>query len=254
MPCWQMIVVVTLLATGLVVPTNSSELVPLPQPAPAPKDNPTTPSKVKLGKMLFFDSRLSGNNDMNCATCHMPDKAFADGLRASTGAGDRLLQRNTQTCLNVGFFDSFFWDGRAGSLEEQALVPITSPVEMNQDLDDLETELAAIPGYVSEFEKVFGTRPNRDGIAKALAAFQRTLISGPSPFDRFLRGEKDALSKDARAGLELFRGEAGCIDCHNGPLLSDGQFYRLGISITDQGRAITVFLRPRLFSGKILGL
>ena len=229
--------IATLVAATVVAPARADELVPLPRTAPAPKDNATTPAKVELGKMLFFDPRLSGNNEMSCATCHLPDKAFGDGLRVSPGAGGRPLERNTQTCLNVGFFDSLFWDGRADSLEEQALVPITSPVEMNQDLDELENELSAIPGYVRAFENSFGTKPNRDGIAKALAAFQRTLVSGPAPFDRFLRGETDALSDDARAGLELFRGEAGCADCHNGPLLSDGQFYRLGVSITDQGRA-----------------
>ena len=108
---------------------------------------------------------------------------------------------------------------------------------MNQPLNDLEVELAQIPGYVVEFKSVFGTKPNRDGIAKALAAFQRTLVTGPSPFDRFLMGEKSALSADAKAGLELFRGVAGCIECHNGPLLSDGKYYRLGVSYRDEGRA-----------------
>jgi cytochrome c peroxidase len=217
--------------------SGSSELVPLPREVVAPKSNLTTPAKVRLGKMLFFDPRLSGNNKMSCATCHMPDKAFGDGLATSPGANDKPLKRNTQTCLNVGFFKSFFWDGRAGSLEEQALAPIQSPVEMNQGLDELEAELNAVPGYVVEFENVFGSKPNRDGIAKALAAFQRTLVTGLSPFDRFLAGEKDALSRDAKAGFELFQGEAGCIECHNGPLLSDGKFYRLGVAYNDEGRA-----------------
>ena len=108
---------------------------------------------------------------------------------------------------------------------------------MNQNLDDLEAELSAVPGYVTEFEKVFGTKPNRSGIAKALAAFQRTLVTKPSPFDRFLAGDKDALSDDAKKGLELFQGEAGCIRCHNGPLLSDGKFYRVGVLSKDEGRA-----------------
>ena len=218
-------------------PKEDSDLVPLPEKVTAPKDNPTTPAKVELGKKLFFDLRLSGDNKMSCATCHMPEKAYGDGLALSPGAGGKPLGRNTQTCLNVGFFKTFFWDGRAASLEEQALGPIQSTVEMNQNLDDLEAELAALPGYVTEFKEVFGSKPNRDGIAKALAAFQRTLVTGPSPFDRFLAGEKDALSADAKRGLELFRGEAGCIECHSGPLLSDGKFYRLGVSFKDTGRA-----------------
>ena len=214
-----------------------AELVPLPRTVVAPKDNPTTPAKVELGKMLFFDPRLSGDNKISCATCHMPDKAYGDGLARSPGVGGELTERNTQTCLNVGFFKTFFWDGRAASLEEQALVPIQSSVEMNQNLDDLEAELTAIAGYVTRFNEVFGSKPDRDGIAKALAAFQRTLVTEPSPFDRFLSGAEDALSDDAKRGLELFRGEAGCIECHNGPLLSDGKFYRLGASYKDEGRA-----------------
>ncbi len=215
----------------------SQKLIPLPQTAPAPKDNPTTPAKVELGKMLFFDPRLSGDNKMSCATCHIPEKAYGDGLARSPGAGGKPLPRNTPTCLNVGFFNRFFWDGRADSLEEQALGPIQSPAEMNQNLDELETELAAIPGYAAEFKKVFGARPNRSGVAQALAAFQRTLVTAPSPFDRYLAGDKDALSEDAKRGLELFQGEAGCVRCHNGPLLSDGKFYRLGESFQDEGRA-----------------
>ena len=217
--------------------TTDSELVPLPRQIKAPKANPTTPMKVELGKKLFFDPRLSGDNRMSCATCHIPGKAYGDGLALSPGAGSKPLERNTQTCLNVGFFKSFFWDGRARSLEEQALCPIESKGEMNQDLDELEAELATIPGYVTEFEEVFGTKPNRYGIAKSLAAFQRTLVTESSPFDRFLAGDKDALSAEAKRGLELFRGDAGCIECHNGPLLSDGKFYRLGVSFKDEGRA-----------------
>lgn len=174
---------------------------------------------------------------MSCATCHIPSKAFADGLARSPGTDGKPLERHTPTCLNVGFFETFFWDGRAGSLEEQALGPIESKVEMNQDLDELERELLAIEGYVAEFKKVFDAKPNRHDMAKALAAFQRTLLTGPSPLDRYLRGDEEALSSDAKRGLEVFRDEAGCIDCHNGPLLSDGKFYRLGVSHRDQGRA-----------------
>lgn len=216
---------------------ESDELAPLPRIAPAPEDNSTTPEKAELGKMLFFDPRLSGNNKISCATCHIPHKAYGDGLARSPGVDGKPLTRNTPTCLNVGFYRTLFWDGKATSLEEQSLIPIQSTEEMNQALDELEVELTAIPGYVAKFQKVFGTKPNRDGIAKALAAFQRTLVTEPSPFDRYLAGEKDALSKDAQEGFELFQGGAGCIDCHNGPLLSDGKFYRLGVSFKDEGRA-----------------
>lgn len=213
-----------------------AKLTPLPAEAPAPKTNPTTAAKVHLGRRLFFDTRLSGDNKMSCATCHLPEKAFADGRARSPGAGGKLLTRHTQSVLNVGFFDSYFWDGRAKTLEQQALAPITSPEEMNQDLDALEKELADDPRYVREFQEVFGKPVGRRELAQALAAFQRTLITRNSPFDRFLAGDAKALSESARRGYELFVGEAGCIECHNGPMLSDGKFYRLGIGRTDRGR------------------
>jgi cytochrome c peroxidase len=214
---------------------NPKALVPLPPTAPASKDNPTTPQKVLLGKQLFFDPRLSGDNSMSCATCHLPDKAFGDGLARAKGHGDKTLARNTQTLLNVGFYERYFWDGRARTLEEQALGPIQSPDEMNQDLSELEKELNGVPGYVEQFRKNFGTCVTRDGIAKSLAAFQRTLVTKPSPFDRYLAGDDSALSAEAKEGLELFEGSAGCVRCHQGPLLSDGKYYRLGVSSNDDG-------------------
>jgi cytochrome c peroxidase len=217
---------------------NPKPLAPLPRTAPDPKDNPTTPEKVALGKQLFFDPRLSGDNRMSCATCHLPDKAFGDGLARAKGHGEKTLTRNTQTVLNAGFYERYFWDGRAKSLEEQALGPIKSPDEMHQDLTELEKELNSVPGYVEQFHNIFNTKVTRDGIAKALAAFQRTLVTKPSPFDRYLVGDKTALTTEAKQGLELFEGSAGCIRCHQGPLLSDSKFYRLGISSLDEGLAV----------------
>jgi cytochrome c peroxidase len=202
----------------------------LPDVVPAPKDNPTTPEKVALGKLLFFDPRLSGNNQISCATCHQPDKALGDGSSLGKGASGNTLARNTPSLLNVGFNSTFFWDGRAKSLEEQALLPIQAADEMNQDLGELEQELNAIPGYVERFKSAFGTKVTRKGIAEALAAFERTLVTHRSPYDRYLRGEKDALSQEAKRGMELFFGSAGCARCHQGPLLTDQKFYRLGFS------------------------
>ena len=216
---------------------TTKRLAPLPVLVPAPAENRTTPERVALGKMLFFDPRLSGDNRLSCASCHRPDKAFGDGQVFSTGAGGKPLTRNTPSCLNVGYYGNLFWDGRAATLEQQALAPLLSAAEMNQPLAELEIELTRVPGYVTAFQKAFNRPPDRQGVAQALAAFQRTLVTGPSPFVRFLKGDKAALSADAKAGFELFRGEAGCIQCHHGPLLSDGKFYRLGISFHDPGRA-----------------
>ena len=209
----------------------------LPAMVPAPDDNPTTPAKVELGRQLFFDVRLSGNNQMSCASCHLPDKSFADGQPQSQGHAGRKLSRNTPSLLNVAFLPRYFWDGRVTSLEEQALGPIQSPAEMNQGLNELEVELRAIPGYVTQFSEVFDAEITRVQIGQALAAFQRTLVSKPAPFDRFLAGEQDAISAAARRGMELFQGDAGCVRCHRGPLLSDGEFYRLGLAGEDAGLA-----------------
>lgn len=215
-------------------------LAPLPDRVPAPADNPTTPEKIALGKQLFFDPRLSGDNTMSCATCHLPDKALADGRPRAVGRDGKVLARNVPSLWNVGFYDRYFWDGRAESLEQQALGPIQSPDEMNQNLDKLERELAAVPGYVEQFQHVFGTGTARESIAQALAAFQRSLVTPDAPIDRYLKGDRDALSAEALEGLELFTGEAGCAECHRGPLLSDGKFHRLGIGSHDEGRgAIT---------------
>lgn len=219
-------------------PSATKRLVPLPRVAPAPADNPTTPEKIVLGKQLFFDPRLSGGNTLSCAGCHQPQRAFGDGVDWNKGETGITLVRNTQSCLNVGFFTSFFWDGRAASLEEQALGPIESEIEMNQNVDELARELSDVPEYAAQFQKIFGEKPSRATIGKALAAYQRSLIPGPSPVDRYLAGDEKALSKSAKLGLELFTGAARCSECHNGPLLSDGKFYRMGITEEDLGRAV----------------
>lgn len=217
-------------------PEKPTPLGPLPATVPTPEGNDTTPTRVELGRLLFFDKRLSGNNTQSCATCHDPQQGWTEAVARTKGSTGEKLPRNTPTVLNSGFLASLFWDGRAQSLEEQALGPLTAPDEMNQDLAELERELAAIAGYRTRFQQAYGTAPTRESIARALAAFQRTLVTGPAPFDRFLAGETDALSEGARRGYELFIGEAGCARCHAGPLLSDGKFHRLGVSFRDVGR------------------
>ncbi len=211
--------------------------VPLPKAVPEPKETPTTAAKVELGKLLFFDPRLSGDNSISCATCHLPDKGFGDGKETSPGFGGAELTRNTPGLWNIGFVSNYFWDGRAKSLEEQALGPIESPVEMNQNIEELEQELAAVSAYHQQFQLAFGTGVTRAGIAQALAAFQRTLLTGPSPYDRYLAGDEQALTDEQKLGMELFFGDADCVRCHNGVLLTDEKFYRVGVSFSDQGRA-----------------
>jgi cytochrome c peroxidase len=239
---WHPIIPLALFAltpiAGIVLSEDSTEppaLAALTEEVPAPADNPATPQKVRLGKQLFFDPRLSGDNTMSCATCHLPEKAFVDGRARGKGRDGKELTRNVPSLLNAGLYPSYFWDGRAKSLEEQALAPIESPDEMNQDLDELERELNAVPGYMAQFERAFGTKVTRRSIAKALAAFQRTLVSRNSPFDRYLGGDEDALSSEAQDGMRLFV-EADCVRCHKGPHLSDGKFYRLGAEFKDKGR------------------
>lgn len=245
-----LLLIVVLFNIGLVIEAGSRLTIspnqnhlpplPLPQVAPSPEDNPTTAEKVALGKQLFFDPRLSGDNTLSCASCHLPEKAFADGLPKARGAGGKQLSRNTPSLLNTGFYASYFWDGRARSLEEQAFIPLQSPDEMNQNLDELEKELNAIPGYVAQFRNIFAAPATKDAIAKALAAFERTLVSRNSPFDRYLAGDKSAISEEAQLGWELFKSEGSCIRCHTGANFSDSKFYRLGTTFTDKGRgAIT---------------
>ncbi|MCE5313292.1 MAG: cytochrome-c peroxidase [Nitrospiraceae bacterium] len=196
---------------------------------PTPAENPQTPEKIELGKKLFFDRRLSGDGTMSCATCHVPEQAFTDGLEISMSYPTTKNWRNTPTLLNVAFYKSFFFDGRAATLEEQALFPVMSAFEMNKNLDYLEEHLKSVPAYVAEFKKVFGGEITKPRIAMALAAFQRSLVSMNAPLDKFLKGDKNALSPDAKKGYELFTGKAGCIRCHNGVLLSDSIFHGLNV-------------------------
>jgi cytochrome c peroxidase len=196
---------------------------------PIPESNPQTPDKIELGKKLFFDRRLSGDGTMSCATCHDPEKAFTDGLDISLSYPTTRNWRNAPTIINVAFFKYLFHDGRATTLEDQALFPIMSAFEMNQNLDFLEEELRSVPEYVEEFNRVFGGEITRERVAMALAAFEREIISVDSPFDRHLLGQQQALSEEASRGLKIFSGKGRCTECHYGVNLSDDKFHRLGV-------------------------
>ena len=169
-----------------------------------PAANPQTPEKIELGKKLFFDRRLSGDGTMSCSTCHDPEKGFSDDLAISLSYPTTRNWRNSPTLINVGFQKFLFHDGRAHTLEEQALFPMMSAFEMNQNLDFVEEEIRSVPEYVEAFRKVFGGEVSRERMAMALAAFQRTLVSVNSPLDRFLNGDRKALSREAQNGIRPF--------------------------------------------------
>lgn len=221
---------------------RKSLLASRPSPT-APEDNPTTEGRVALGQKLFFDARLSAHGKMSCATCHRPEQAFAHPeAMAPAGANGQRNPRNVPSLLNVGYRAKLFLDGRAASLEEQALHPIQHPAEMGMDLEALVRRLAAMPEYAEEFRREFGGPVTAAHLTKALAAYERTLLSKDTPFDRFSRGDEKALSASARRGFILFRDKASCITCHSGPDFTDGAIRNIGVgwdgkAFKDPGRA-----------------
>lgn len=219
------------------------EFPPLNQPA----DNPTSPEKAALGRLLFFDPILSADNNIACATCHHPDYGFADGLPQAIGRGGEgvgpqrqggaQLARNTPGLWNVGYASILFWDGREESLEEQSLVPLTHRDEMGaEDTDALLAELSQIPEYVQLFDDAFDDGVTLQNVQRALAAFQRTLISDDSPFDRYAAGNVNALTPQQRRGLALFRsGATRCFECHSAPTFSSVSLRVIGVPDDDPG-------------------
>jgi cytochrome c peroxidase len=201
-------------------------------PIPWPEDNPYTAGKVALGKWLFFDKRLSSDGSVACATCHDPARAFTDGLAVPRGIGEQRGHRSAPTIINRAYSAFQFWDGRAVSLEEQAKEPLANPIEMTCDAttglahDHVVERLRAIPGYVARFESVFGTADfSIDHVARAIATFERTVLSGNSPFDRYEAGDHGALSDEQSRGMDVFFKKAACDRCHLGPRFIPDQFY-----------------------------
>ena len=205
-------------------------LEPLTGRPPHPADNPGTPEKIKLGERLFFERLLSGGNRRSCATCHKPELLFMDGLSRAWGLHDMELRRKTPGLLNVGWQRSMFSDGRVKTLEEQAPEPLKHPLEMNLDPEEAVERIREDPLYPQLFERVFpGESITFDMVAKAIAAYERTLVSYDSDLDRYLLGDEAALKPAALRGMELFAGRAGCVKCHNGPLLTDHAFHYTGV-------------------------
>jgi cytochrome c peroxidase len=207
-----------------------------------PEDNPTTAEKIELGRLLFFDPVLSENNDLACASCHHPDRGFSDGRPTAQGPAGQQLARNTLTLWNVGYARHLFWDGRLASLEEQTHFPLTHPDEMGvTDTAALMADLRAIPAYVTLFDAAFGggeAAVTLENTSRALAAFQRRLISNDSPFDRYAAGDFNALTQQQRRGLALFRsGATRCFECHPAPTFATDTFRVVGVPSDDPGRA-----------------
>ncbi|MFT7570776.1 MAG: cytochrome c peroxidase [Paracoccaceae bacterium] len=208
-----------------------------PAEIPFPEDNPYTTAKAELGRTLFFDPRLSGSNYISCGTCHNPSFAWGDGLPKGIGHGMTVLGRRTPTILNLAWSESLMWDGRFETLEDQALGPMSAPVEMNQQMEAIVTELKAIPEYNTLFKVSFGGEgisiPN---IAKAIATYERTVVSGIAPFDRWVAGDEVAISESAKRGFDLFNNKANCVACHSGWNFTDDSFHDVGLPDTDIGR------------------
>ncbi len=215
-----------MLDTLKTLPGGLAELPAVPIPA----DNPQSAAKIELGKKLFFDTRLSLDRASSCATCHSPEKAFADGLPRAKGFKGATLPRNSPTVLNAAYNSAQFWDGRAATLDEQCKGPLLAPAEMNMlDEKHLVDRLNSIPGYRHDFQTIFGGPPSLDGVTRAVAAFERTLVTPDSRFDRYAMGDKTALSDSEKRGLILFIGKAACSECHNGPNFTDNKYHNLGI-------------------------
>lgn len=200
----------------------------------APEDNPTAAAKVELGKRLYFDKRLSADGTISCAACHDPAKGWTDQAPVSAGIRGQKGGRSAPTVLNAAYMDVQFWDGRAKTLEDQAKGPIQNPIEMGSTHELTVKRLAGIKGYAPFFKAAFGDESvDIDRVAKAIAAFERTVLTGNSPFDRWQAGDKTAMSEAAARGFALFNsaGKANCAICHDGFNFSDSDFHNLGVGI-----------------------
>jgi cytochrome c peroxidase len=205
-------------AAGIPVPLGLDSYLP------APETNPITAEKAALGRRLFFEKLLSRDRSVSCATCHLPERAFTDDKAVAVGVAGRRGARRTPAILNRGYGKSFFWDGSAPSLEEQVLKPVSNPVEMDLTIDEAVARLNESGQYPPL---------DRTSLAAALATYVRTILAGDSPYDRYVAGDRNALTPEQLAGLRLFRGKANCASCHLGPNLTDEQFHNTGTGWVD---------------------
>lgn len=218
-------------------PDIDPPLAPLPDHPSIPTDNPSGknvyPSKMdkkqELGYLVFFDPKISGDTGISCADCHDPKMGWGFADPISRGYPGTVHWRNSQTAVNSGYLNKIFWEGGTTSLESQAPAAAEGALAGNGSRDMMESRLRFTPDYVKRFKEVFGTEwPNIEDAYAAMAAFERWLSQPDTPFDRFIKGDKKAISAKAQKGLDLFKGKANCIECHNGPILTDEKFYDVG--------------------------
>jgi cytochrome c peroxidase len=222
-----------------------------PASPPFPPENLYSKDRELLGKTLFFDPRLSQSGSISCANCHNPGFSWGDGLARGVGTGMLPLGRRSPTILNAAWSDLLFWDGRADTLELQALGPIASQREMNMPLDAMVRVLQQIPGYQTLFAQAYPGEPiSEKTVARAIATFERTVISGRAPFDKWISGDESAIGEDAKRGFDLFNGKAGCAQCHSEWNFTDNGFHDIGLVDTDRGRGERLPLEGMQFAFK----
>ena len=208
-----------------------------PDSIPFPSTNPYSPDKAALGKALFFEPRLSGAENMTCASCHNPSFGWEARNKTAVGAQNTRLPRHAPTILDVAWVQPFFWDGRAATAEEQAKGPIENPIEMNLPLVQAAARLNAIPEYKARFARVFpGLGVTPETIVAALATYERTVVSSYAPFDAWVDGDEEAISASAKHGFSLFTTKAQCVACHTGWNFTDNRFHDTGTTDHDIGR------------------
>lgn len=262
-PVTSAVAITTLLGLLLALGSAASQETPGPEaiwramfkrPAilPAPPDNPITPEKVALGARLFADTRLSGRNDRSCASCHQPERAFTDGRRRARGISGAQLRRNTPSLWNLAWGKSYFWDGRAPSLEAQVQMPIETADEMGGDWPTILRRLEEDADTAGQFRGAFADplAVTQVNVLKSLASYVRSLVSPPTPFDAWIEGDLQALSPAQLRGFRLFTGKAQCLLCHVGWSFTDDKFHDIGLRSPDGGRSLVPGGTPGLMAFK----
>lgn len=210
---------------------NTAHPIPDFAEIPAPPDNPVTQGKVELGFRLWFEPRLSANNKMTCGHCHSHMSGFSNAERNALGVVGQRGKRNVPTTYGSAYIHASFWDGRAKNLEEQALMPIQDPIEMNESLPNVIRKLGEVEYYRWKFQEVFGTEITPEGMGKALASFQRALTLAPTPYEQYEQGNANALSPEQKQGMAIFFGKGRCFTCHRGPALTNQTFANIGVGM-----------------------